>query len=620
MPADRAGEWTIAIDGTPDSGANWDLKGDGGLRGTSSNADERDEVTLTAGQVYRFRVYPFTTAARSGLTAMTLTLAVLTDNTPPVADAGMDQTVDAGAPVTLDGTGSSDADNDPLTYAWTVTSTGTTVTLTDADTARPTFTAPNLLAQEDLEFSLTVNDGTVDSAPSTVTITINADNDPPIAEAGEDQTVRVGQRVTLDGTDSSDPEGQALTYAWTLTSTGTTVTLTDADTARPAFTAPSTPTTLVFTLSVRDAPGNTAVSDTVTVTVEPEIIEPPELGTVDDPHLLPDPVAVSAQDIFGQLRGTGRRDNPASATYFWFTVPVDRAGEWTIAIDGTPNSGLDWDLRGDGGMRGLSGNADESDEVTLTAGQVYNFRVYPYSSNARSRLTAMTLTLTAPASTGPVFAVDTLDAVTWIDDVAITGFTVPEALGGSAPLSYTASGLPAGVSMSSARLVSGTPTATGPGTATVTVRDADGDTDTLTFPWTVEADTSPMFAVDTLPGRTWAEDAATTAFTVPAATGGNVPLTYSLSGEPADIVIDPDTREVSGTPTAPGSGTATVTVRDNDGDADTLTFTWTVVTPPPVPGRPTGPDTDSDGAYAIAWSTSTGSEPVMPQSAATGRP
>ena len=214
--------------------------------------------------------------------------------------------------------------------------------------------------------------------------------------------------------------------------------------------------------------------------------------------------------------------------------------------------------------------------------------------------------LSVTVDRGPDYSGVTVAAQSWPRNQAIIAFTIPAA-DGDAPLTYSISGEPAGIGINAQTSeLSGTPTANGSGIATVTVRDADGDTDTLTFTWTVEADTSPMFAVDTLPGRTWAEDAATTAFTVPAATGGNVPLTYRLSGEPADIVIDPQTREVSGTPTAPGSGTATVTVRDNDGDTDTLTFTWTVVTPPSVPGRPTGPDTDVDGAYAIAWSASIG--------------
>jgi hypothetical protein len=62
--------------------------------------------------------------------------------TPPVADAGVDQTAFLGAPVALDGTGSDDPDGDPLTYEW-IQASGPAVTLTGADTATASFTAPS---------------------------------------------------------------------------------------------------------------------------------------------------------------------------------------------------------------------------------------------------------------------------------------------------------------------------------------------------------------------------------------------------------------------------------------------------------------------------------------------
>ena len=59
-----------------------------------------------------------------------------------------------------------------------------------------------------------MSDGDHRSRQDIVVITVEAENKTPIARAGADQTVSVGSNVTLDGGDSSDPEGQALSYAW----------------------------------------------------------------------------------------------------------------------------------------------------------------------------------------------------------------------------------------------------------------------------------------------------------------------------------------------------------------------------------------------------------------------
>ncbi len=91
-------------------------------------------------------------------------------NHAPVANAGPAQTVAAGTPVKLAGSGS-DADQDIVLYAWTLSRpAGSEATLLNYHVATPTFFAdvPGTYAA-----TLIVNDGKLDSAPATVTITAN---------------------------------------------------------------------------------------------------------------------------------------------------------------------------------------------------------------------------------------------------------------------------------------------------------------------------------------------------------------------------------------------------------------------------------------------------------------
>ncbi|MFZ1987407.1 MAG: PKD domain-containing protein, partial [Desulfatitalea sp.] len=101
-------------------------------------------------------------------------LATQPANQAPIANAGIDQTVQQGAQVALNGTASNDPNGDALTYHWTQTS-GPAVVLSDAFAASPTFTAPaGSSADQVLRFELIVNDGALNSAPSAVQVTVQA--------------------------------------------------------------------------------------------------------------------------------------------------------------------------------------------------------------------------------------------------------------------------------------------------------------------------------------------------------------------------------------------------------------------------------------------------------------
>jgi hypothetical protein len=190
-------------------------------------------------------------------------------NDPPIADAGAKQTVQTLTQVTLDGSGSSDPeDNLPLTYYWQQTG-GPLVALSSTTAESPTFTSPD--DPGTLTFTLTVIDsrGSTSTPDETLVTVINR---APIANAGPDQKVRTGVHVTLDGSRSTDPDHDLpLSYVWNQAG-GPTVTLNSATTQSPTFAAPGDPSVLTFDLYVIDALGTPDLSpDRVKITV----FEPP---------------------------------------------------------------------------------------------------------------------------------------------------------------------------------------------------------------------------------------------------------------------------------------------------------------------------------------------------------
>ena len=178
-------------------------------------------------------------------------------NLPPTADAGLDQTVNEGDTVMLDGSNSSDLDDGIASYQWTQTS-GTSVTLSSTTAVQPTFTAPNVgPSGTSLRFELTVADNGGLQATSTCVVNVSWVNLPPTADAGLDQTVDEGVTVTLDGSNSSDPDDGVGSYQWVQTA-GPPVTLSSTTAIQPTFRAPSvgpSGASLTFQLTVTDNGG-----------------------------------------------------------------------------------------------------------------------------------------------------------------------------------------------------------------------------------------------------------------------------------------------------------------------------------------------------------------------------
>jgi len=169
-------------------------------------------------------------------TSLPFTVLISTNTVLPVANAGPGQTVTPPSAVQLDGSGSSDVPGHILTYVWLILSkpSGSSATLSSSTAVRPVLNTD--LAGEYL-VQLIVSDGTLQSVPSVVAI--QSGNTPPVANAGPDQSVAVGSVVQLIGSGSTDVNGNALTYQWSLAQkpAGSSAALTNATTANPFFIA-----------------------------------------------------------------------------------------------------------------------------------------------------------------------------------------------------------------------------------------------------------------------------------------------------------------------------------------------------------------------------------------------
>jgi len=222
------------------------------LQGTRATfSDDTSPVTTVypvEEGVYRFRldVSLGDTVGRSAETTVTVTGA----DSPPWADAGQDQ-LDArtGVEVTLDGTGSGDAEG-AVSYTWSQI-LGPTVVLSDSEAVSPSFT-PEVTRV--YGFELVTFDGVMESVPDQVFIVVNSDeNTVPVARVRKDTIVTsVGNRVVLNGVDSYDGDNaDSIVYQWVQTG-GPLVVLDDPYHFAPSY-VPEYTGTYSFELYVDDS-------------------------------------------------------------------------------------------------------------------------------------------------------------------------------------------------------------------------------------------------------------------------------------------------------------------------------------------------------------------------------
>ncbi len=179
----------------------------------------------------------------------------------PVANAGDDISLTEGTSGYLDGSGSFDYDGDSLTWAW---HTPAGITLDDTTSSRPRFTVPWVNENTVFTVTLVVGDGTETSDPDQVTITVLQVNHAPVPDAGTDMSYAEGSTVSLDGSASWDPDGDALSYQW---SSLDGIVLFNPTGTKPSFILPQVTenTPYRFTLIVNDGAVSSS-PDTVIIT------------------------------------------------------------------------------------------------------------------------------------------------------------------------------------------------------------------------------------------------------------------------------------------------------------------------------------------------------------------
>ena len=266
--------------------------------------------------------FQLTVTDKGGLQSVDrVTIKLTPENQPPIAFAKTDPNKAyyyEGDEVMLDGSGSSDADDGIITYAWEQTSDpNDKVILSNADSEQCTFIAPASVGPEGekIVFQLTVTDRSGLQAKDTVIIEVK-EKKVLVAEAGLWQTVDEGDPVTLDGSGSSDLN-IITSWLWQRIE-GQPVDYSDTNSLQASFTAPEVEEAgecLSFQLTIMDDDGNES-SDTVFINVVDT--------DSNSPNMPPDPntfiisgVDEADEDDSVTLSGATTDPDGDTITYLW---------------------------------------------------------------------------------------------------------------------------------------------------------------------------------------------------------------------------------------------------------------------------------------------------------------
>ncbi len=507
--------------------------------------------------------YTYTVRDKDGDTAdLSFGITVAANEEPSFSDTIANQEYIAGKttnlPVTLPAAAGGNA---PLTYSLTP-ALPTGLIFTSA--TREISGTPATAMSKDT-YTYTVEDIDGDTADLSFGITVAANEEPSFSDTIANQEYIAGKTINIPVTLPEAAGGNGtLTYSLT----------------------PKLPTGLDFNENTREISGTPATAmskDTYTYTVE----------DIDgDTAKLTFGITVTANEeptfsdmIDDQEYIAGKTINLP------VTLPAAAGGNGTLTYSITP--GLPAGLIFTPATREISGTP-----TTAASRTVYTYTVTDVDGDTAELMFGITIL----ADAMPTFSGETIDDKEYIAGSSITPVTLPAATSGNGGLRYSITpALPTGLSFNSAtQEISGTPTTAMHETPyTWSVTDVDGDTAELMFRITIEEDSTPDLDGTTI--STQMEYTAGRPITLPEATGGNPPVTYSITPDlPAGLSFNEVTREISGTPTRASTDTYRYIVTDRNGDTDEVSFILIVEAPPAPPPPPNprprpAPDTEAGG-------------------------
>jgi len=186
-------------------------------------------------------------------------------NQPPLANAGSDIETVTGSIIALDGTKSTDPEEDQLMYDWEIVSkpSGSSMTFANSSLSKPII-QPDISGEYLIQ--LTVSDGINTSIIDEVIVTA-VTNVPPVALAGNDLTTIEHLTVDLDGSESNDPDGKPLLYQWSFVTKplGSNASILNANTSKPSI---QPDTEGLYTIKLRISDGTFTSEDQVQITAD----------------------------------------------------------------------------------------------------------------------------------------------------------------------------------------------------------------------------------------------------------------------------------------------------------------------------------------------------------------